>query len=137
MAEGLFRHATRELPELEVSSAGVGASHGQAPSAHAVSVLSRKGIDIHAIRSRPLSEEIVNRSSYIFAMTRGHLDLILTFFPEAANRTFLVGEFFPPGRGIDVPDPIGQGLETYARCCESIETALPRMLDFIQKKTNP
>ncbi len=137
MAEGLFRHATKGLPGIEVSSAGVGAAAGQAPSTHAVSVLNRKGIDIHAIRSRPLSEAIVNRSSYIFAMTRGHLDLILTFFPEAADRTFLVGEFFPPGHGIDVPDPIGQGLEVYSRCCQSIESAIPRMIEFIQKKTNP
>jgi len=131
MAEGLFRKAVGNHPDITVSSAGVGAVDGQSPSTHSVTALRGRGIDISGVRSRALTSAIVSRSTHIFAMTRGHFDLILTFFPEAAERTYLVREFMPQAG--DIADPIGQGPEVYLRCCEQIEAAIPSLLDFILK----
>ncbi len=133
MAEGLFRHMVKDRDDLEVSSAGVGASQGQPPSLHAVEVLRPWGIDISSQRSRPLTDKIVDEATLIFVMTRGHLETIQMLFPHAANKTYLVCEFdsdlatYSP----DVPDPIGQGLEVYFQCRDTVQQALSSILAFI------
>ena len=127
---------TRERNDIEVSSAGVGAIYGQAPSAHSVEVLRPWGIDITRQRSQPLTEDLVEKATVIFAMTRGHLDTIHMLFPEAAEKTYLVCEFQNPSSNRvspDVPDPIGQGLEAYLRCRDTIHQALPSLLKFIDQ----
>ena len=133
MAEGLFRHMVKDREDLEVSSAGVGAAQGQPPSLHAVEVLRPWGIDISQQRSQPLTEKIVEEATLIFVMTRGHLETIQMLFPNASNKTYLVCEFdsdlarYSP----DVPDPIGQGLEVYFQCRDTVHQALSGILAFI------
>jgi ribose 5-phosphate isomerase B len=132
MAEGLFREVTKHRRDITVGSAGVAANYGQPPSASAVEALRQVGIDIAGIRSRPVTEELVNDSTHIFAMTRGHLDAILTFFPEAADKARLVTEFEPKlVHTIDVSDPIGLGLAAYEHTRDILIAAAPSLLQFI------
>ena len=134
MAEGLFRRMLRNREDIRVASAGISAAPGFPASANAASALRSQGINLSAFRSQPLNEALVEKATYIFAMTRGHLDVILTFFPEAAEKTFLLTEFQRgPERGTDIPDPIGQGPEVYNRCRDRIKAALPGILDFINQ----
>ena len=135
MAEGLFRHMVKGRDDLQVGSAGVATGYGQPPSIHAVEVLRPWGIDISRYRSQPLTESLVNKATHIFAMTRGHLDTITAFFPEAAEKTFLLCEFIEDGDpdSVDVPDPIGFGIDTYFRCRDKIKEALPSILSFIDQ----
>ena len=133
MAEGLFRHLTAKRGDVNVASAGVHASFGQAPSEYAVEALDEEGIDISEQRSQPLTEALVEESDFIFTMTRSHLDLVVTFFPEAADKTFLVREFDANARtgDIDVPDPIGQSRSVYFRCRDVLKKALPSLLPLL------
>ena len=132
MAEGLFREAVKGRGDVTVASAGVGTIYGQPPSLHAVEVLRPMGIDITRIRSQPLSEELVENATHIFAMTRGHLETIQLVFPEAADKAFLVCEFDQElSDSPDVPDPIGLGIDAYSRCRDTIKKALPSLLKFI------
>ena len=133
MAEGLFRHLVTKRGDVNVASAGVHASFGQVPSDYAVEALAEEGIDISDQRSQPLTEALVDEADFIFTMTRGHLDLVATFFPEAADKTFLVREFDPSARSgdLDVPDPIGQGRAVYFRCRDVLKKALPSLLSLV------
>jgi protein-tyrosine-phosphatase len=88
MAEGLLRRAIAGRNGLRVLSAGVGAQEGQPPSAHAVGVMRELGIDIASTHSRMLTAELVDEASYIFGMTRGHVDSITLLHPHAAEKTF-------------------------------------------------
>lgn len=137
MAEGLFRHLVKDRDDIEISSAGVGAVHGQPPSAHATEVLRPWGIDISRYRSQPLTESLVEKADFIFAMTRGHLETIIALFPGAAEKTFLVREFVDYGGGLnaDVPDPIGQGREVYIETRDAIFDALPSLLALVDQAT--
>src|SRR5688500_1844972 len=118
MAEGLFRQMVKDRDDIQISSAGVGAIHGQPPSFHAVEVLRVWNIDISKYRSQPLTESLVEKATIIFAMTNAHLETIQMFFPNAAEKTFLLREFESDGGGYpaDVPDPIGQGIDVYFQC---------------------
>ena len=130
MAEGLLRHRLGD--RVEVFSAGLGAGHGQPPSAHAVEVLRREGIDISAIRSQPVSAELLRRADHIFTMTQDHLDMLLLLFPEMAPKARLL-RFQDAAKGgrLDVKDPIGGTRETYELCKEDIKAALPSVIEII------
>jgi RpiB/LacA/LacB family sugar-phosphate isomerase len=68
-------------------------------------------------------------------MTQGHLDTILMFFPEAAEKTFLVRQFDESARdeNPDVPDPIGMGLDAYLDTRDSLQRAIPSLVAFTEK----
>lgn len=135
MAEGLFRQMTRERDDIVIGSAGIGAANGQTPSPPAIQALKKEKIDISNIRSQPLTQSLVDKSTYIFAMTRMHLDAIRMMYPQAGEKTYLVCEFCDElsRTSPDIPDPIGMGLETYIRCRDVIKKALPSILTFIDQ----
>jgi len=132
MAEALFRKLVAGRKDFSVQSAGVSASRGQAASTDAVRALAAEGLDLTRFRSQPVSEDLVQRATHIFVMTRDHRRLLELFFPEAAEKTYLVREW---ERGApDVPDPIGLGRETYERCRDTLKRALPSLLKFIESQ---
>ena len=135
MAEGLLRHMLNGRRDVHVASAGVSAIRGQPASMHTVEVLRRLGIEMAPFRSQPLTDELVARSTWIFAMTRSHMDTIQLLFPEAADKTFLVCEFDPElaAKTLDIPDPIGMGLDAYERTRDILNRALPSVLKFINQ----
>jgi len=133
MAEGLFRAAVKDRPDIEVASAGVATGYGQAPSQHAVEVLRPWAVDITRQRSQPLTEDLVEDATHIFVMTRGHLEAVQMYFPEAAEKTYLLREFDPEVRHgqLDVPDPIGLGIHAYFECRDTIRRTIAGILSFI------
>ena len=133
MAEALFRRLIKKGDGIEAASAGVSAAHGFPASSNAAAALKPLGISMAGFCSQPLTEALIEKSDFLFAMTQSHLDIILTFFPDAANKTCLLTEF--SGKA-DIPDPIGQDFNTYVKCRDQINAALPSVLDFV-KKTQP
>ncbi len=133
MAEGLFRRMVEKRGDVRVGSAGLHAMNGQAASEHTVEAMADEGIDLSRFRSQALTDELVERADLIFAMTRGHLDALQTFFPEAADKAFLVREFDPAAdsRDLDVPDPIGQSRSVYFRCRDMLKRALSTLLPLL------
>ena len=136
MAEGLLRHMAGD--RVKVASAGLGAGHGQPPSAHAIEVLRKEGIDIADIRSQPVSAHLLQRADYIFTMTRDHLDMLLLLFPEMASKTRLLRfEEAAKGGRADVTDPIGGTRATYESCKADIQRAMSHVIPLVtgEKKT--
>ena len=138
MAEGLFRHAVAGRGDYRVISAGVGASDGQPPSAHAVRALRDLQIDISKQRSRVLTADLVQQADYIFGMTHGHVETINLLYPQAAEKTFLLREFDDTLDTYekDISDPIGGSFEVYVHCRDQIEQGIASMLNFIDQ-TSP
>ena len=134
MAEGLFRKMLAGRPNLRASSAGVSTYPGQSPSPDAIEVLAKLGIDISGIRSKPLTERLVQEATWIIAMTRSHLDSIFYQYPEAAEKTYLLREFEPGAVSFDIADPIGMGIDAYEEARDTIENALPGLLHFIMNE---
>src|SRR5437660_10746121 len=135
IAEGLFRRLIGNRKDIEVASAGVHAVRGQPPSLYAVQVCENDGVNISDLRSQPLTADLVERATHIFAMTGAHLETIHMLFPHGAEKTFLLREFEEPGATLwrDVPDPIGLGREVYEDCARTIKNALPSVLSFVEQ----
>ncbi|MGA1238179.1 MAG: ribose 5-phosphate isomerase B [Limisphaerales bacterium] len=138
MAEGLFRQAVSGRDDYRVISAGLGAVNGQPPSGHAVRALRELGVDLGGFRSRMLTAELVNSATYIFGMTRGHVEGVTLLYPHAAEKTFLVREFEDRLESYekDIADPIGGSLEVYLACRAQIERGIAGILKFIDQTEN-
>lgn len=135
MAEGLLRHMAGD--RVKVASAGLGAGHGQPPSAHAIEVLGKEGIDITDIRSQPVSAHLLQQADYIFTMTRDHLDMLLLLFPEMASKTRLLRfEEAAKGGRADVTDPIGGTRATYESCKADIQRAMSHVIPLVTGEKN-
>jgi RpiB/LacA/LacB family sugar-phosphate isomerase len=135
MAEGLTRQALAGRPGIEVKSAGVGAVDGQPPSPNAVRVMKEWGVEISHARSRMLTADLVREATYIFGMTRGHVDAINLLYPQAAEKTFLLREFddtLGPYEK-DIPDPIGGSYDVYRSCRDQIEQGIASLLRFVEQ----
>ena len=120
------------LDDVRVFSAGLSAHQGAPASRDAVDVLAAQGIDLSKFRSQPVTEDLLEKASHIFVMTREHERLVDMFYPEYMHKVRLL-RFDEQGTP-DVPDPIGQGRAVYAECKRSIEQAMPSVLRIINQK---
>ncbi len=137
MAEALLREAVKSRTDIDVASAGVSTSDGQPPSRNGVDACAQLGIDIRDHLSAQLDEDAIEWATHIFAMTRGHLETMRLFFPEAEHKLRLVGEFDPNRNGsVDIPDPIGMSLSAYVECRDALSATIPGILKYLDKDTS-
>jgi tRNA threonylcarbamoyl adenosine modification protein (Sua5/YciO/YrdC/YwlC family) len=102
-----------------VMSAGLSAMMGARPTAEAVDVMRKMGLNLADHESQPLTTHLVRHADIIWTMTRSHRQAIVTQWPEAASRTILLAT-----DQSDVADPIGGPLEYYQQCAEQIKMHL-------------
>ncbi len=134
MAEGLCREATSRLGGYRVMSAGVGAVNGLPPTPHSTRAMKEIGIEISHQRSQMITEDLVRQADYILGMTESHVEALYMMFPEAAERTYLLGDFERNLQDYEreVPDPIGSSYTVYVHCRDRIERGVRTMLEFIE-----
>ncbi len=143
MGEGVLRHLVNRQGldgQVEVSSAGTWAAEGSAPSRYAVEAARKAGIDIHAIRSRPLARSILMESDLVLTMEPTHLEEVLAQEPEAEDRAYVVTTFADPEDGdpAGVPDPFGTNQASYEATFDELDhilrVAFPRILERVERK---
>jgi L-threonylcarbamoyladenylate synthase len=137
MAEALFRKMLanrlqcREDELLDrgwtVISAGLAAAPGAPAAPEAVELLREEGVDLSAHESHPVTQELLFHCDQILTMTRSHMESILSAFPELNGRVRMLSPQLQ-----DVPDPIGGGIEHYARCRDEIVRHLEHLLEEIE-----
>lgn len=118
--------------EVEVCSAGLAASPRDAASPFAVEAMAWKGIDMSDHRAALLTPEKLLEADLVLTMTRGHREQVNAMFPGHAEKVFTLADY--AGSGSDVPDPIGQPLETYRQCAGRLEEMILRVLDKLGLK---
>ena len=136
MAEGLFRKAVAQRGDYRVGSAGVAASRGDPASRDTAAVLKKRAACLDNFASRPVTAEVLDDATHVFAMTRCHLDTLERRFPQYAPKFYLVCEWVEiPGMGvgIDVPDPIGSGRAAYEGVAKILDLAIPAIIAYIDQ----
>ena len=112
MAEALFQ--AKNLPNMDVRSAGIYAMDGGDISENAKQVISDKGIDfIHF--SRQVNEEDLRWADLVLTMTTAHKQMLGQTFPYVIEKTFTLKEFTKPYGPQDVSDPFGGDVQTYRK----------------------
>jgi protein-tyrosine-phosphatase len=131
MAEAMFREATDGRDDFDAASAGVAASRGDAASRETLTVLKSRNIPLTDFRSQPVSADLLDWATHVFAMTSGHLSALEARWPGHAGKFYLLGEFAGESahRG-EVPDPIGMGREAYEEVASVFEKAIPAIIAY-------
>jgi protein-tyrosine phosphatase len=81
-----------ELDAVEVSSAGTGATAGQAMDPSSARALQRLGGDPEGFISRSLTADLANGADLVLTMTRDHRRDVLELAPRGLRRTFTLAE---------------------------------------------
>lgn len=136
MAERLLAHAlaAEEAPvkALRVSSAGVSAYPGDKASINSVYALRKVGIELEDHRSQPVTQELLNETLALFAMTKTHIDLVGSRFAYLPPHVHLMRKFIPSEAPREIPDPYGASLESYEECRDSMVEAVPSIVKFLK-----
>jgi protein-tyrosine phosphatase len=116
-----------------VESCGVLGHDGAAAEVEARDTMVHMGLDIAEHEARSIDDAMVARAALIITIDRGTALVVRGRFPDAAARTFSLGEL--AGRARDIPDPfrmqIGAWM-TYAREIEGmLQAALPRIVELM------
>jgi protein-tyrosine-phosphatase len=122
MAEGLFRKAVSGRGDFQIASAGVSAYPGDRISTETEKILKARGAEIPQFRSQPVTAELLEQASHVFAMTEGHLRSLMAQFPGQ-------------GVGADVPDPFGMGRKAYEETAKVLDLAIPSLIAFLDQTT--
>lgn len=127
MAEAILK--SRNLPNIEVKSAGIYAMPGSSMSQNTKNVLDEQHID-HEHISQPVSLENLLWANLILTMTAGHKESLLQVFPQVADKTFTLKEYVAESVDVDVLDPFGGDMPTYRRTFQELST----LMDELEKK---
>ncbi|MGP3560130.1 low molecular weight protein arginine phosphatase [Geobacillus sp. BK01] len=130
MAAALLK--SKQLPDVEVKSAGVFAAEGSEASAHAKTVLKEKGIDSFH-RASLLQKEHIDWATHVLAMTSGHKEMIVQRFPEATDKTFTLKQF-ASGTDGDIADPFGGSVDAYRAARDELAMLIDRLVEKFQEK---
>ncbi|WP_404330463.1 low molecular weight protein arginine phosphatase [Mesobacillus maritimus] len=122
MAEAILR--SKNIPGLEVKSAGVFAAVGSAASTNAGKVLSENEIDFNH-QSTQLSAKEIEWATIVLTMTASHKDAVLSHFPPASGKTFTLSEFAGKD-SYDIADPYGGSIEIYRAAFAEIKDAIEK-----------
>lgn len=118
---------SKEIPGIEVQSAGVFATNGSAASEHTIQVLREQNIACDH-QSSQVSEEQVKRATYILTMTRSHKSVVTNMFPSIDQKTFTLKEFVEMDNGDDISDPYGGSLEIYRQTFAEINEYMEKVI---------
>lgn len=119
MAEAILKH--KQIPEIEVKSAGVYADTGQDASSHAKKVMKQNSLE-HVHSSQLLTDTEIEWATHIFTMTESHKVLIMNAYPRAMDKTFTLKEFVTSDQvNRDVIDPFGGSVERYKQTFHELD----------------
>ncbi len=131
MAEYLMRQKLGKTSNWQITSAGLFTANGQPASTMAIQAMDEVGIDIRKHRSRQITAEIINQSNMIVVMTKAHLMELLSRFPDAQDRAYVLGSFL--AKPSDIIDPIGGNIEIYRQTRDLIVNSLNNLEKYIAK----
>lgn len=117
-AEAIMRARTASLGlDWRVDSAGTHGYHvGDPPDSRAIRIAAYKGVDMADLRARQVTAADFEAFDWLFAMDRGHRDILFRRAPPACRgkiRLFLEMAAVPGPSGFDVPDPYYGALEGF------------------------
>ena len=125
--------ANGPVSELEVVSAGVAAAPGYEASAFSIEVLKQEGLDLSDHQSQPLTQQLVDESLFLLAMTESHRQIIDAIFKVRKGQVRLFREFMKPDQNQEIPDPFGGTLVLYKNTLNSVKEAIPSLVQFISE----
>lgn len=119
----------QQLPDHEVSSAGLSALVGEPADPIVVQLAAAHGIDLEAHRAQQVAEWMCRQADLILVMEQGHKARLERRFPQVRGKVFRLGHF----RGIDIADPYQHSAEAFNDAWYSIREGASDWVPRIRK----
>ncbi len=133
MAAALFRAKLKAVrtdwQTWVIDSAGTWARDGSPAADYSCEVMARRGIDLYGHKSKTVDAALLNRFDLILVMEAGQKEGIQIEFPGVAGRVFMLSEM--QGQGFPIKDPIGQPIEAYEVCVNSMSKIMDNGMERI------
>jgi protein-tyrosine-phosphatase len=127
-----MRAAQRGLSHVVVDSAGTMGLQDAPATPEAIKAMAAIGVDLSGHRSKRLSETDLRTTDIVVAMTRHHLEHLAHHYPGGSDHRVLLRAFEddtrPSGDAKDLPDPIGEPLESYRRIVPVIRVCVDHLI---------
>ena len=135
MAEGYLKKRLKELgkEDIEVFSGGLLSLTGMQATKEAKQLISEEGGDISEHYAKKVTELDVRSADLILVMEKQHKKYIISRYPYAAKKTYLLKDYKRPmelktSNDHDIPDPIGKGIDFYREVYLIIKNSVERVL---------
>ncbi len=124
-AEFYMRHilARLEIPQVEVSSAGIIDMQGASADPMVTRELKNRGIDMSSHQSKLATHEMLQQADEIVVMERRHRAWVREHHPMRLRKVSLIRE---PEESVDLFDPTGGTVKEYHRALEILFACLER-----------
>lgn len=136
MAECYFKSIIAENLKTSVFSAGTACASGWNASHEAIEIMDRLNLDLRSHKSMPLSNEMVETTDMLIVMTNMHKEVIVSRWPEASKKVYLLREFEENSNINDqeIMDPVGFPVEIYEKCFDLMKKPLEHLGEIICQK---
>ncbi|MDR2512970.1 MAG: low molecular weight protein arginine phosphatase [Puniceicoccales bacterium] len=136
MAAALLSHALKAekepLRSLAVVSAGLSVLGGEPASPNAVLALGKVSIPLGGHRSRQLTQEMLDGSLAVFAMTQSHLATLRACYRPFPAAPLLMRALMARPCNLELLDPYGQGVSVYEACRDNMVEAIPSIIAHLR-----
>ena len=117
--------------DVLIESAGIFATIGLSASEEAIKAVDKLGIDLTFHQTKPITEELIEKSDIILTMTEAHKELLK---PLAGSSVYTLKEY--GGLAGDISDPYGGDEEDYDETAKEIYDALVDVAERIADNGN-
>jgi protein-tyrosine-phosphatase len=133
MAEFLMRNALRNAPgkigRIRIVSAGLHANPGREAHPWMQEAAADLGVSLATHRAKLLTREMVDAADAIFAMDFQNKAELLTLYPDAANKIFMLSAYAEGAwRCREIPDPYLGDLEVTRHCAKQLQICIRNLL---------
>ena len=130
MAEAILKN--KNLPNINVKSAGIYALEGGEMSENARAVLKEESIQHHHI-SKQINAQDIEWADLVLTMTSAHKEMVQRTFTLAKDKTYTLKEYVTPYSSQDVFDPFGGDLHIYKQTFQELKRLIEQF-EILQKK---
>ncbi len=113
-------------PRVEVASAGTHAHSGRPADERVQRAALQLGVGLDSHRSQPIDRSLVDRADVILAMDDANVANVVARYPDAASKTFLLGDFMQRDShsSAQIEDPYFESDEGVARTIGVVHDAV-------------
>jgi len=132
MAEGILKSILQKknIKSIQVKSCGVMVPAGIGVSANSVEIAAEHGVDISGHVPAQITEQMAEEADLIFVMEFVHKALILSRFPFAKEKVFLLKEYKSDLRG-EIADPVGFDKQVYENIFLELSRQISRIFPYL------
>jgi protein-tyrosine-phosphatase len=132
LAEYYFKYINNKF-DIIVTSAGFHKNEGRPADPIMSNIALEHGIDLSEHQSSALTNQLIKSSDVIFVMDAQQLTNIVSEFPNAREKTFLLGMLSTDhSDGGEISDPYGKPIPTYQKCYRQVTSNIDSLYKMIE-----